>query len=130
MNNADWWSKKLGNPQPQVGRPDPSPSMPPSQLPMSMMPPFPDQGLPPLPGQNSKARSSSQTATCPDCGSSNYMAIENAKARCFDCGYPTEQSGSRFGSLAGASIQGSAKAAQGNSGTSGYNPQNIIGRIG
>jgi len=129
MNSADWWAKKLNNPQQQTTRPDPTPQMPPSQLPMSAMPRFPDQGLPPLPGQNNKAQSSKQTATCPDCGSINFMAIENAKARCFDCGYPTEQSGSRFGGLAGAHVEGSAKPAQGNSTSGGYNPQQIIGRI-
>ena len=124
MSNADWWAKKLGNqaPAPQ-GRPDPTPAMPPSQQPMAQMPTFQPQAparvLP----------SSSQTASCPDCGSANYMAIQNAAPRCFDCGYPLEQSGSRYGTLAGAHVEGAAKAATGNDTQSNWNPQGIIGRI-
>lgn len=124
MNSADWWSKKLGNqfPTPQ-GRPDPTPAMPPSQQALPVMPTFqpqtPSRVLP----------SSSQTATCPDCGSANYMAIQNAAPRCFDCGYPLEQSGSRYGTLAGAHVEGAAKAANGNDTQSNWNPQGIIGRI-
>jgi hypothetical protein len=116
MNNADWWAKRLGQ-QPQVpqSRPDPTPPMPPSQQPMSPMPAFQQQ-------EQTKAHSARQTDTCPDCWSSNYFAIENAKPRCYDCGYPVQQSGSRYGGLAGAHVQGSAKPATGNSGTSGFNP--------
>jgi ribosomal protein S27AE len=124
MNNADWWAKKLGNPQPQqVGRSDPTPGMPPSQQPMAAMPNFQRP-------QTERAQSAKQTATCPDCGSGNYMAIQNAAPRCFDCGYPLEQSGSRFGNLSGAHVEGSAKQASGNDSTNNWNPQGIIGRIG
>ena len=123
MNNADWWAKKLGNPQPQQqGRSDPTPAMPPSQQPMAVMPNFQRP-------QTERAQSAKQTATCPDCGSSNYMAIQNAAPRCFDCGYPLEQSGSRFGNLAGAHVEGSARQASGNDSTNNWNPQGIIGRI-
>jgi hypothetical protein len=126
MNNADWWAKKLGNsPQPQLGRPDPTPAMPPSQQPLQPMPSF----QPNQPQTTRQLPSSSQTANCPDCGSSNFMAIQNAAPRCFDCGYPLEQSGSRFGNLAGAHVEGNAKASLGNDGTSNWNPQGIIGRI-
>ena len=115
MSNSDWWAKKLGQ-QPQIpqGRPDPTPSMPPSQQPMAPMPSFQQ------PQQTRPLPSSLQSALCPDCGSSNYFAIENAKARCYDCGYPVQQSGSRFGGLAGAHVEGTAKPATGNSGTSGF----------
>jgi hypothetical protein len=121
MSNADWWAKKLGQPAPQ-GRPDPSPTMPPSQQPMAPMPAFPQQ-------QTAKAQSASQTATCPDCGSGNYFAIQNAAARCYDCGYPIQQSGSRFGGLAGANVEGPAQQATGNNSTNNWNPQGIIGSI-
>lgn len=123
MSNSDWWAKKLGNPQPvQQGRPDPTPTMPPSQQPMAPMPAFQQQGrvLP----------SSSQTASCPDCGSSNFMSIQNAAPRCFDCGYPLEQSGSRYGGLNGAHVEGATKQSTGNNPVSNWNPQGIIGRIG
>jgi len=42
--------------------------------------------------------------------------------RCIDCGYPVQQSGSRYGALTGAKIEGNAKGAIGNSPTSGWNP--------
>lgn len=126
MSNADWWAKKLGNtPQPQVGRPDPTPPMPPSQQPMAPMPSFQQ-----APNPAEKAQSARQTASCPDCGSGNYFAIQNAAPRCYDCGYPIQQSGSRFGGLAGAHVEGAPRqAAQNDSNVSNWNPQGIIGRI-
>jgi ribosomal protein S27E len=125
MNNADWWANKLaGNaPQAPVGRPDNMPPMPPSQQPMAQMPSFQPQTA-------SKAASASQTATCPDCGSGNYMSPSSQIAlRCYDCGYPISQSGGRFGALTGARVEGAAKAANGNDTTNNWNPQGIIGRI-
>ena len=73
--------------------------------------------------------SAKQTANCPECYSTNYMAVANAAPRCYDCGYPIQQSGSRYGSLAGAHVEGNAKSAKGNDVTSNWNPQGIIGRI-
>jgi ribosomal protein L37E len=124
VNNANWWASKLASNTPQApqGRPVNNVPMPPSQQPMAPMPSFQPQAQRGLP-------SSSQTASCPDCGSSNYMSVQNTKPRCLDCGYPIEQSGSRYGSLAGAKVQGSAKQASGNDVTNNYNPQQIIGRI-
>jgi hypothetical protein len=132
MNNADWWSKKL-NPQPnQIGRPDPTPMMPPSQQPMAPMPTFqPNQQQVPT----IQIPSASQTSTCPDCGSGNYMSPSREVAlRCYDCGYPIQQSGSRYGSLTGAHVEGAAKQAVGNDITNNWNPitsaDQAIGRIG
>lgn len=124
MSNADWWASKLGT-QPQVpqGRPNDMPPMPPSQQPMQQMPAFQQ------PQQGRVLPSSSQTATCPDCGSNNYMAVANAAPRCYDCGYPIQQSGSRYGTLTGAHVEGAAKQATGNDTASNWNPQGIIGRI-
>ena len=124
MSNADWWAKRLGQ-QPQVpqGRPDPTPPMPPSQQPMAQMPSF-------QPPATERAQSAKQVATCPDCGSSNYMSIQNAAPRCFDCGYPLEQSGSRFGGLNGAHVEGAPKSSLGNNPQNNWNPQGIIARIG
>lgn len=124
MSNADWWAKKLGNPAPAPqGRPTGLPPMPPSQQPMAPMPTFQQP-------QVSKAQSANLTSTCPDCGSGNYFAIQNAAARCYDCGYPVQQSGSRYGNLAGAHVEGAAKQAAGNDATNNWNPQGIIGKIG
>jgi len=126
MSNADWWAARLaGTPAQQqapVGRPMDMPPMPPSQQPMQPMPSFQAP-------QAERAQSAKQTATCPECGSVNYMAIQNAAPRCYDCGYPISQSGSRYGNLTGAHVEGSAKAAAGNNPTSNWNPQGIIGRI-
>ena len=125
MNNADWWAQRLAQQQPQapVGRPANMPPMPPSQQPMQAMPSF----QPAAPSE--RAASARQTATCPECGSANYMAVQNAAPRCYDCGYPISQSGSRYGSLTGAHVEGSAKQAAGNNVQSNWNPQGIIGRI-
>lgn len=125
MNNAQWWANKLESAGRQTitNRPDPTPPMPPSQQPMQVMPTF-------QPQTTTKAQYANSTAACPDCGSGNYMSPSAAIApRCYDCGYPVQQSGSRFGGLAGAHVEGAAKASLGNDATSNWNPQGIIGRI-
>lgn len=123
MSNSDWWSKQLG------AQPAPAPRqvdipMPPSQQPMT---PY----IAPQPQEpTTKAQSAKQTQTCPDCGSGNYMApAQNVGLRCYDCGYPIQQSGSRFGSLTGAKVEGTTKTSRGNDVQSNWNPQGIIGRI-
>lgn len=128
MNNADWWAKKLGQQQ-LPPRADITPPMPPSQQPMAPMPAFQvnqeeQQKLARL------APSSQKNDYCPDCGSSNFMAPTLQIApRCYDCGYPIQQSGSRFGSLAGAHVEGTTQAAKGNDTTNNWNPQGIIGHV-
>lgn len=79
----------------------------------------------------SKAQSAEQTASCPTCGSDNYMSVNGATTRCFDCGYPLEQSGSRYGALTGAKVEGNARSAAGNDITSSWNANapTIIGRV-
>lgn len=127
MNNADWWANKLAKqtPQaPQVGRPANMPPMPPSQVPMAPMPTFQQ------PSPTSKAQSANLYDSCPDCGSSNYFsATPQTSKRCYDCGYPIQQSGSRFGGLAGATVEGTAKQATGNSTENNWNPQGIVGKV-
>ena len=123
MSNADWWAKQLGaQPQAPVQRPANNP-MPSSQQPMAPMP------QPAYTQPVSKAQSANQTQSCPECGGNNYMAVQNAAPRCYDCGYPITQAGSRYGALTGAQVEGSAKQAQGNDFQSNWNPQGIIGRI-
>jgi|LauGreDrversion4_2_1035121.scaffolds.fasta_scaffold120261_1 ribosomal protein S27E len=131
MSNADWWAQKLaqqnGQAPVQQGRPDSTPPMPPSQQPLQAMPSFQPQVA------QTKAQSARLADTCPDCGSSNYMAASpQTSLRCYDCGYPVQQSGSRFGGLAGANVEGAAKQASGNSAGS-WNPAgpgHIISHIG
>ena len=122
MSNADWWAKQLGvKPQP----PQQSTPMPPSQQPMtSYMPPAPQPQV-----SASKAMSARNNDTCPNCSSGNFFAVNNSAPRCYDCGYPLEQSGSKYGSLTGAKIEGSAKSARGNDVSNNWNPQQIVGRI-
>lgn len=123
MSNANWWANKLSQQVPaQQSRPANLP-MPPSQQPMT---PY----TPPVANPNiSKAQSALQNQSCPNCSSNNYMSVGGAKLRCYDCGYPLEQSGSRYGSLTGAKVEGSTKSARGNDSTNNFNPQQIIGRI-
>jgi len=116
MSNSDWWAKQLGTnvpqPAPRVNNP-----MPPSQQPMTQY--QAPQQQPPAP---SKAQSVSQTQPCPECGGGNYMSPSQTVAlRCYDCGYPISQSGSRYGALTGAKVEGAAKGAIGNT-TGGFNP--------
>ena len=129
MSNADWWAKQLGA-QPQapqqvpVAAPRPANNpMPPSQQPMTQFQPVQPQQ------PASRAQSALQTASCPECGGTNYMSVQKAAPRCYDCGYPISQSGSRYGSLTGAKVEGSAKSAIGNDTQSNWNPQGIIGRV-
>lgn len=124
MSNADWWAKQLGvKPTPQSAPQQPNMPMPPSQQPMT---PY----VPPQPQTPSaRALSAQQNQSCPNCNSANYMSVQGAKLRCYDCGYPLEQSGSKYGSLTGAKVEGSAKDARGNDVTNNWNPQQIVGRI-
>ena len=121
MTNADWWAKQLGvKPQPVQSNP-----MPPSQQPMT--PYIPPQPQPQV--SATKAQSARQTELCPNCNGTNYMSVQGTKPRCYDCGYPIEQSGSKYGSLTGAKVEGATKAATGNDATNNWNPQQIVGRI-
>ena len=122
MSNADWWAKKLAERAPTPPR-DVNLPTPPSQVPMT--PYTPPQPAKPV----VRAQSASLTDRCPDCGSDNYFGFNGSKPRCYECGYPMEQSGSKYGSLTGAQVVGDTKSSQGNDPTNNYNPQGIIGRI-
>lgn len=120
MSNADWWAKQLNI----QAAPKPADiPMPPSQQPMARLP----MQQPQVPV--TKAQSANQTQSCPECGSNNYMSVNGATHRCYDCGYPLQQAGSKYGSLTGAHVDGPAKTARGNDVQSNWNPQGIIGRI-
>lgn len=124
MNNADWWARKLQEQQP-TPPPARTQSVPqaPSQVPMTpYQAPVPQQPA-------SRAQSASQNTSCPDCGSENYFGFNGSKPRCYECGYPMEQSGSKYGSLTGAQVVGDTRGARGNDATNNYNPQGIIGRV-
>ena len=117
VSNSDWWAKQLRTNVPQPAPRVNNNPMPPSQQPMT--PYVPPQQQPPAP---SKAQSVSQNQPCPECGGGNYMSPSQTVAlRCYDCGYPISQSGSRYGALTGAKVEGAAKGAIGNT-TGGFNP--------
>lgn len=122
MSTNNWWATKLGTGMPPTP-PRQEVPMPPTQQPMARFTPM----QPPTP--TSKAQSAQQVETCPDCGSNNYMSVQNTAKRCYNCGYPLQQSGSKYGSLTGAKVEGTAKQSLGNDSTSNWNPQGIIGTI-
>lgn len=126
-STADWFARKMANTNPPPAQPIQLPAQPSALPPISQQ--F-SQPYTPQPQPVSKAQSAQQTASCPTCYSDNYMSVNGAAPRCFDCGYPLEQSGSRYGSLTGAKVEGSAKPSVGNDTQSNWNPQGIIGRVG
>lgn len=125
MSSADWWARKLQQQQPPAppARTQSEPQAP-SQVPMTQF-----QQPTPTADPAAKAQSAKATETCPDCGSANFFGVQGSRPRCYECGYPMEQSGSRYGSLTGAKVEGDAKAARGNDAVNNYNPTQIIGRV-
>lgn len=123
-SNADWFAKKLQQQQPPApAARTQSVPLAPSQVPMTpFQAPQPQTAAP-------KAQSALKNDLCPDCGSDNYFGFNGSKPRCYECGYPMEQSGSKYGSLTGARVVGDVKGARGNDATNNYNPQGIIGRV-
>ena len=63
---------------------------------------------------------------CPSCGSGNYMAAPGRQYhRCYDCGYPLQQSGSGIGTTQAEGPTKQATQVE----TGGYSPTTIIGRV-
>jgi hypothetical protein len=127
MSN-NWWADKLGTPAPS-GRPSPTPPSTPN------MPgpynPVPQPQMPPQQAQ--RPPQSALASRCPGCGSGNYGSsalAPEAKARCYDCGYPIIQSGSGLGTgVQGAAASGPAIPARQSTTANNFNPQGIIGHI-
>lgn len=119
MSN-NWFANKLGPsaPQqpstPQYVAPQPATYAPPSQ---PQYPPS-QQMTPPAP-------------RCPGCGSNNYGGTAESRPRCYDCGYPIQQSGSGVGTgIIGGGGQASGPAQPAiQVQTGGFNPTTIIGHI-
>jgi len=125
MTTNNWWANKL------AGQP---PSYPPVQQPV-YQPPVQQQPVyqPPMPQQQPQLPPSAASARCPGCGSGNYGSsalAPEAKARCYDCGYPIIQSGSGLGTgVKGVSGSGPAIPARQSTTANNFNPQGIIGHI-
>jgi hypothetical protein len=125
MSNNDWFARKLNLPQ------QPAPIMP--QVPMAQPQPA-TYAQPQQPQYPPTQQMSAHSQRCPGCGSGNYGSsalAPEARARCYDCGYPIQQSGSGVGSgIVGQGGQASGPAqptvqVQ----TGGFNPTTIIGHI-
>ena len=131
MSNNDWWSKRLGtNATPRQAMPPTGPATPvpyvsPAQQPNVKVGYDPDTDQ-----LVTKAQSARRADTCPECGSGNYFAPQGTqRMRCYDCGYPIQQTGSGISGTGGSSSGPTQKAIQrGQSG--GFNPTTIVDRIG
>ena len=119
-NNADWFAKKLGQqpqqqPAPRYVAPQPATYAQPQQ------PQYPpSQQITP------------QAERCPGGGSGNYGgATPESRKRCYDCGYPIQQSGSGVGKgVVGSGGQAAGPATPAvQVQTGGWNPTTIIGHI-
>jgi hypothetical protein len=119
--SSSWWANKLGTPQAQPQQPQttyPTTTQQPAYLPPDVR----DHRLP---------VSATEASRCPGCGSGNYGRVTpEAKARCYDCGYPLVQSGSGMGKGIAGGPQASGPATPARQVASGgFNPQTIVGRI-
>jgi len=110
--SSNWWANKLGT--------TPAPRPEATQLPQpTYQQPQQPQYTPPVASNN-----------CPGCGSGNYSAAGGGRARCYDCGYPIQQSGSGMGKgiVSGPQPTGPVQAAV-QVETGGWNPTTIIGKL-
>jgi hypothetical protein len=119
--SSNWWANKLGTtPVPQAQPQQQQPYVPPTVN-------VGQQGTPPV------QQTYTPSPRCPGCGSGNYGAsamTPEARPRCYDCGYPIQQSGSGVGKgiQSGQSSGGPAAPARQVT-PGGFNPTTIIGHI-
>jgi len=125
MSN-NWWANKLGTPQQPA-----QPQQPMAPVPQNYVPQQPSYPPQPAPTQYyPPSQNIATTPRCPGCGSGNYVGGEGSRARCYDCGYPIQQSGSGVGKgiVGGPQASGPPQAAR-QVASGGFNPQTIIGHI-
>lgn len=129
MSNADWFARKLGNPNP--------PAQAPAQIPTYATQPQPaTYAQPQRPSYPPSQQMTPQAPRCPECQSGNYAVAakqitQNGEVeswRCYDCGYPKVQAGSRHGGANAASSSGATQRAR-QVPTGGWNPTTIIGKL-
>ena len=116
--SSNWWSNKLGTtPQPQ------QPNMP-QQQPVYQQPTQQPQSYP------TSQQTVPMTPRCPGCNSGNYGGTAESRPRCYDCGYPIQQSGSGAGTgIVGQGGGGGPATPATQVPTGGFNPTTIIGRL-
>jgi hypothetical protein len=122
--SSNWWSQRLNGQVPSAPAP-----LPPMAPPQPVYNPVPQQ---PVPQEAPRLPQSAMTASrCPGCGSGNYGSVTpEAKARCYDCGYPIQQSGSGVGTgITQPGGSGPAQPARQLNTSNNFNPGTIIGRI-
>lgn len=125
MTNS-WWANKLGGQQPAPQYTPPQ--TPPVSYPAQSYP----QQQPPVVNPELQGHRIPQSATsserCPNCASGNYgRSTPESRARCYDCGYPIQQSGSGVPGVR-VPTEGPVQAAKQIS-TGGWNPTTIIGKV-
>lgn len=118
MMSSNWWANKITvNP---AATPVPRSSVPPTtQQPAYVPPELRDRALP---------QSATSMARCPSCNSQNYGGYMDSRPRCYDCGYPIQQTGSGTTGVS-VPLSGPTQAAKQVSTENNYNPQGIIGHI-
>jgi hypothetical protein len=126
--SSNWFIGKINT------TPGATPSPQPPYTPPTQAPPYnPVPQQPTYPQQTAPSPTASRAASrCPSCGSGNYGAsalAPEAKARCYDCGYPVVQSGSGMGTGIQSSGGGPAVPARQSTTANNFNPQGIIGHI-
>lgn len=123
-NTSDWFAKKLAQQQQQQQPQAPAPTYAAPQPATYAQPQQPQ--YPP------SQQTSPQAERCPGCGSGNYGgATPESRKRCYDCGYPIQQSGSGVGKgIVGGGGQAAGPATPAvQVQTGGWNPTTIIGHI-
>jgi len=129
MSNS-WWSDKLGG-QPATPTYRPAPPVAPAApvYPPVATPPYTPQYVQPVTPQ--VLPPSATAERCPNCSSGNYVGTMETKQRCYDCGYPVQQSGSGTPGVRIPGSQGGAvQAAKQISTANNFNPNVIVDRIG
>lgn len=116
MSSSNWWANKMGTSVPTPSTPPVAQPQPPVYNPVP-----PPQEPPRMP------QSAVASSRCPGCGSGNYGSADpSTKARCYDCGYPIQQSGSGLGKgITGNQASGPAQPARQISTANNWNPQNV-----
>ena len=128
MSNSNWWANRLGTP----AAPAAPEYRPPVYQPQQSTPPTQQQApyLPPDVRDHRLPASATNAQRCPGCSSGNYgKATPESAARCYDCGYPLQQSGSGVSGINTAQAKGPVVASKQISTANNYNPQGIIGHI-
>lgn len=129
MTNNDWWANKLGTQSAPRSTPATGPA-PSNVYRATVNQPTVRVDYDAAQDQLvSKAVSARSSESCPSCFSGNYMSApgSNTMKRCYDCGYPIVQSGTGTG-LPSQSSGPTVAAKQ--VGSSGFNPNVIVDRIG